>query len=159
MIQIARILETCTYVIRQTALETEVLMLHRHVEPNKNRWVPIGGLIEFTESPLECALRELLVTGLTATKAIFRGLITEISPFEDKQWFLFVYMVTDFTGEVKYEIDKGHLQWFRLSEIASLSKPQSDTIFGPRVLDLKSPFYEATMYFDEDIKLTRVQET
>ena len=115
-------------------------MLNRSVEPNKDRWVPIGGLIEFTESPLESALRELLVTGLTATKVIFRGLITEISPFEKKQWFLFIYVVTDFTGEVKDEIDRGHLQWFRLSEIASLSKPQSDTIFGPRVSRLKISF-------------------
>lgn len=153
-----RILEICVYVVRQTSLETEVLMVHRSIEPNKGRWVPIGGLIRFDESPSQCALRELSNAGLLAKKAIFRGLISEISPVENKQWFLFAYVVTNFEGQSQDETEAGNLKWIRLSEITNLPKPQSDTIFGPRVLDLNSPFYEATMYFDENIKLVQVQE-
>lgn len=158
-----RTLGTCVYVLRQQAKdegreEPEVLMMYRHKEPNLGLWVAPGGKVEMNESPRECALRELEEeTGLRGKEIIFRGLVTEISPLEDWQWLLFLYVVPEFEGEVHGDLREGRLKWVPLSALEELPIPQSDAIFGPAVLDLQGPFFEATMHYDQAVNLVKVQ--
>lgn len=156
--QTERIIETCVYVISKDEEPNKVLLVKRSKEPNKSLWVPLGGEVGFDESPYGCALRELKRSGLKARRVLFRGLITEISPIENKQWLLFIYVVTDFDGEIVNNFDDGQLDWVSLETLSSLPKPQSDNVFGPMVLDLKAPFYDTTMYFDDNKKLTRIEK-
>lgn len=156
--QTERILETCVYVISKAEEPNKVLLVQRSEGPNKGLWVQLGGKVGFDESPHDCALRELKRSGLKARQMLFRGLVTEISPIENKQWLLFIYVVTDFDGEIVNNFDDGRLSWVSLEALSSLPKPQSDNVFGPMVLDLKAPFYDTTMYFDDNKKLTRVEK-
>jgi 8-oxo-dGTP diphosphatase len=129
-------------------------MMYRHKEPNLGLWVAPGGKVELDESPRECALRELEEeTGLRGHNALFRGLVTEISPLQHWQWLLFLYVVPRFEGELRGDLREGRLRWVPVSDLGSLPIPQSDALFGPPVLDLEAPFFEATMLFDESLTL------
>ncbi|MGB0384320.1 MAG: NUDIX hydrolase [Ardenticatenaceae bacterium] len=153
-----RTLGTCVYALRQGEQETEVLMMYRHKEPNLGLWVAPGGKVEMDESPRHCALRELEEeSGLRGKQIIFRGLVTEISPLDNWQWLLFLYVVTEFEGELRADLREGRLQWVPISALATLAIPQSDALFGPAVLDLSGPFFEATMHFDQNLKLINAQ--
>lgn len=149
-----RTLGTCVYALRPGAQGAEVLMMYRHKEPNLGLWVAPGGKVELDESPRECARRELREeTGLEAHTLLFRGLVTEISPLAHWQWLLFIYVVPDFSGTLRADLREGGLAWQPVAALPSLPIPQSDALFGPAVLDLSAPFYEATMLFDASLTL------
>ena len=148
-----RILGTLVYCLRGN----EVLLMRRHKEPNLDLWVAPGGKVEPGESPYECALRELFEeTGYRAEALHFRGLIAEVSPRPDWQWLLFVYVATDFTGELNADAREGALRWWPREEVPRLPLPQADALFYPRVTDLDRPFYQAKYVYDADLNLTDV---
>ncbi len=148
-----RILGTLVYCLRGD----EILLMKRHKEPNLDLWVAPGGKVEPDESPYECALRELREeTGYAAKGLHFRGLITEVSPRPDWQWMLFVYVATDFAGELTGDAREGTLRWWPKDAVPNLPLPQADAIFYPHVTDLERPFYHAKYIYNEDLRLTDV---
>lgn len=154
----SRTLGTIIYCVQQRDTGPEVLMMVRHKEPNLGLWVAPGGKVELHESPRECALRELEEeTGLRARDLQFRGLVTEVSPVQHWQWLLFIYIATEWAGDLQGDEREGRLQWVPLADLATLPIPASDAIFGPAVLDSSAPFFEATMHFDENIALVEAR--
>jgi 8-oxo-dGTP diphosphatase len=154
----SRTLGTIIYCLRHNETGPEVLMMYRHKEPNLDLWVAPGGKVELHESPRECALRELEEeTGLRARHLLFRGLVTEVSPVEHWQWLLFIYVATEWEGELRGDEREGRLKWVPMADLAMLPIPASDARFGPAVLDLDSPFFEATMLFDEHLNLVEAR--
>ncbi len=149
------ILSTLVYCLN----DGQVLMMQRRKEPNFGLWVAPGGKIEIGESPYECAARELEEeTGLHARSLVFRGLITEVSPQPDWQWMLFLYVVTDFSGDVGASHREGALKWWPVSEVSQLPIPQGDRVFYPRIIDLEKPFYDARFVYDDKLDLAQVIE-
>lgn len=149
------ILSTLVYPLR----DGKVLLMERRKEPNLGLWVGLGGKIELNESPYECARRELSEeSGLFAHALRFRGLITEVSPRPDWQWMLFVYAVTDFSGQLITNEREGKLRWWPVADVRHLAIPQADAVFFPRVTDLSQPFYHAKYAYDLDLKLVEIKE-
>lgn len=137
---------------------SRVLMLHRNKEPNKGLWVAPGGKVEMHEAPLECAIRELREeTGLIARRMTLRGLVTEVSPRDDYQWLLFIYVTDDIEGEL-IPCDEGHLAWVDVSAVPLLPIPQADAIFFPRVINDYETLYQARYTYDADLNLVHVEE-
>lgn len=135
-----------------------VLMLHRKKEPNKGLWVAPGGKVEMHESPLECAIRELREeTGLTSHRMVLRGLVTEVSPREDYQWLLFIYVTDDAEGEL-IACNEGHLAWVDVGAVPLLPIPAADAIFFPRIIHDGGPLYQARYTYDADLYLVQVEE-
>lgn len=135
-----------------------VLMLHRNKEPNKGLWVAPGGKVEMHEAPLECAVRELgEETGLFARRLTLRGLVTEVSPREDYQWLLFIYVTDDFAGEL-IACNEGYLAWVDVSAVPLLPIPQADAIFFPHIISRAEPLYQARYTYDADLNLVHLEE-
>jgi 8-oxo-dGTP diphosphatase len=137
----------------------QVLMLHRNKEPNKGLWVAPGGKVEMHESPLECAIRELREeTGLVARSVTLRGLVTEVSPRDDYQWLLFIYVTDDFSRRDAGPCNEGNLAWVDVDAVSLLPIPQADAIFFPHVMNDGGSFYQARYVYDADLRLVGVEE-
>jgi 8-oxo-dGTP pyrophosphatase MutT (NUDIX family) len=137
----------------------EVLLMHRHKQPNLGLWVAPGGKLEPGESPHACALRELREeTGLRAQRLRFRGFITETSPRPDWQWMMFIYAATEFDGVVEGDEREGALKWWPLADLDAgrVPIPQGDAVFYKPILDLDGPFYQAHYVYDAALNLVEV---
>lgn len=154
--QIKRIVETCVYVYKLLDDVPHVLLKYKFKDPNKDRWVPLGAEVGLDEAPYTNALKELKAVGVNASQIELRGLVTEIFPAEG-QWILVIYVAREFEGDLKMNFDDGYVEWKAINSLSVLPKPQSDAIFGPEVLNLEKPPYEATMIFDSTNKLMRVE--
>ena len=137
----------------------QVLLMKRNKVPNLGLWVAPGGKVEPGESPYECALRELQEeTQLVADHLIFRGLVTETSPTPDWQWRLFLYVATNFSGEMIGDVREGDFKWWPVNVVNSIEIPEADQIFFRHIINLSSPPYHAKYDYDEKINLIYTTE-
>ncbi len=149
-----RILSTLCYAER----DGQVLMLHRAKEPNFGLWTAPGGKLEWDESPVECAIREMQEeTGLVVERPALRGVITEVSPVEHYQWMMFVFVAPRFAGQVG-QCREGELAWIPIDRVLQLPIPQADAVFFPRIITPSAGVYQAKFIYDEQIRLVRVVE-
>src|SRR5882672_8261526 len=110
-----RVLATLVYAIR----DDEVLLHRRVKDPNKGLWVAPGGKLDPTESPTECAVREMREeTGLELEDPALRGVMVEVSPRPDYQWVTFIYAATRWTGELAPAAGIGDFRWVRAPDPA-----------------------------------------
>ncbi len=146
-----RILATLCYAVR----DGRVLLLHRTKEPNLGLWIAPGGKIEHDESPQECALRELWEeTGLRAQSVQLRGIITEVSPRDDYQWLIFIFVTHQADGTVAEDgpadSPEGTLAWVPFTDVRTLPIPEADAIFFPQVIG-DGPIFRAKFVYDSEL--------
>ena len=121
--------------------------------------MPPGGKIERDEAPYECAVRELREeAGLLARHIHLRGMVTVVMPDILRPCIHFLYLVTDFAGQLVADEREGALCWWPLDEVEHLPMPQAVTMFLPRVLDATWPFYQAKYVYDADWQLIQAVE-
>ena len=67
------------------------LLLKRYNEPNKDKYVPVGGKLKYNESPKDGVIRETLEeTGIIVKKPKFCGILTESSP-TNYNWISYIF--------------------------------------------------------------------
>lgn len=128
-----------------------LLLLKRIKPPLEGYWVAPGGKLEAGESPHQAAVREFCEeTGLHAHDARLCGIVRETSPVPDWQWLIFMYRVTEFSGELLTDPPEGELRWVPLDHLSTTKLPEADVIFTPHVLAERDDVYEAVFHYDEN---------
>jgi hypothetical protein len=70
----------------------------------------------------------------------------------------FLYVVTDFSGELIADEREGIIRWWSVEEAQYLPMPPANAVFLPRVLDKNLAFYQAKYIYDADWQLVEVVE-
>lgn len=110
------------------------LMLRRPDDPTHHqagKYNGLGGKFEPGESPEECLAREVFEeSGLTVKAAELKGFITFPDFDGEDDWYVFVYLVTAFSGTLAAS-DEGELHWVPTAEVPSLPLWEGDRHFLP----------------------------
>lgn len=150
-----------------------VLLIHRHKEPNKNLYSPIGGKLELAlgESPLMGARREIHEEAgieIEASRLRLVGIISERGFEGQTNWLMFWYRVL---GPVEVEertFEEGRLEWRPVSDLprklgatdSVLPMPQSDIqIIWPLVLAHEEGFFSVYIDCTGDEPVWTVEES
>lgn len=131
------------------------LMLHRtskENDPNKDKWIGVGGKCEEGESPEDCVQREVREeTGIQLTDYRYRGLISFVSD----RWpteYMHLFTATGFTGEIG-PCDEGELCWVEKTRVPFLPIWEGDRIFL-RLLEKRTEFFSLKLVYEGE-KLTQ----
>lgn len=114
--------------------DQHTLMLHRVKKENdvhEGKWNGLGGKVRDGETPEECAVREVYEeSGLTARALEMCGFITFPLFSHGKDWYVFVFIIRDFEGEL-IDSPEGELAWIPDEEVLDLNLWEGDRIFLP----------------------------
>lgn len=146
-------LTTVTYIRSQN----KILMLHRVKEendPNKGKWLGVGGHLEAHESPVEAAKREIKEEcGLDLEDLFFQGIVTFVSPGQDTS-YIFVYRARTTKTKVS-ETSEGVLAWIDVDKILELNLWAGDRYFLPLVLQESEDFFSLKTIYDANGNLIK----
>ncbi len=128
------------------------LMMHRikkENDENRDKWVGIGGKLEYGESPYDCVRREVFEeTGLTLDSVSYRGIITFVSD-EYGTEYMHLFTSSCFKGEIKDVCDEGMLLWVDKKNINSLPIWEGDKIFF-KLLENEDRFFSLKLVYSGD---------
>ncbi len=149
-----RIKTTLAYIVRD-GLWLMLLRNRKKNDLNEGKWVGIGGKFEPGEGPDECMKREIFEeTGLTVTAFDFLGVVD----FSSDRWApeaMYLYRVTDFSGELRADCPEGELRWIPGEELAELPMWEGDRYFLEPLLRGEKDFDMSLSYEGE--KLVKVE--
>ena len=130
------------------------LMLHRvkkENDINHDKWIGVGGKLEFAESPEDCLYREVLEeTGYRLLNHKFRAIVTFI--YADITEYMYLYHSDSFEGK-ETECDEGELVWVDKDKIYDLPIWEGDKIFL-KLLESDRTFFSLKLIYDENGNLT-----
>lgn len=125
------------------------LMLHRRRlgDYHRGKYNGLGGKLAPGESPEDCVRREVHEeSGLKVTEMRLRGILT-FPLFDGRDdWYVFVYTVTGFEGELTSSAE-GELTWVADEDLLGLELWPGDRVFLPW-LD-KPETFSATFRYEE----------
>lgn len=136
------------------------LMLHRTKktnDPNKEKWIGVGGKIEKDESVEECLLREVMEeTGLVLTEYQYRAKIYFYSDTYDDE-IMYLYTATEFTGELT-ECKEGELAWIEKSDVLNLNLWEGDKVFLQKILKEDIQPFKMKLYYEGEKLVSVIDE-
>jgi 8-oxo-dGTP diphosphatase len=112
----------------------QTLMMHRNKKENdmhEGMYNGLGGKFDEGESPEECAKRELFEeSGLVVKSIKLKGFLTFPNCFGGgNDWYVFVYIVDKFDGELIKNSREGELEWIDDDKLLDLPLNEGDYIF------------------------------
>jgi 8-oxo-dGTP diphosphatase len=112
----------------------KTLMVHRIKKENdihQGKWNGLGGKFEPGDTPEECAIREIFEeSGLVVQKSVMKGFLTFPGFKDEEDWYAFVFVVTDFSGEL-IDSPEGNLKWIDDDALLQLNLWEGDRYFMP----------------------------
>lgn len=136
------------------------LMIHRTKkknDPNKDKWIGIGGKLEDGESPFDCVRREVLEeTGLTLDSVNYRGIVTFVSN-EFGTEYMHLFTSDNFHGEVNPTCDEGVLEWIEKGELMKIPMWEGDKIFL-RLIDTDTKFFSLKLVYEGNTLISHTLE-
>ena len=157
------ILATLGYVL--SADRQRVLMVHRNARPTDHqlgKYNGLGGKLDADEDIVMGMRREIREeAGIDCAILQLRGTISWPGFGKlGEDWFGFVFLITDFTGEPFTSNPEGVLEWIEVARILELPLWEGDRHFLPLVFDADArPFHGVMPYRDGrlvDWSFTRV---
>lgn len=109
-------------------------MLYRNRKPgdyHAGKYNGLGGKFEPGESPEQCMKREVREeSGLEVLSWRLNGMITFPTFDGSNDWYVFVFTITDFRGEL-IDSPEGELHWIADERLDELNLWEGDRIFLP----------------------------
>ena len=134
--------------------DNRYLLLHRtkkEKDMHEGLYVGLGGKFEAGESPEECVVREVYEeSGLRITKPKLKGILT-FPGFNQEDWYVFLYVATDFSGELK-ECDEGELVWVDKDKLDCLPMHEGDRYFTKWIQEHEGIFSAKYIYENSALK-------
>ncbi|MEI5908899.1 8-oxo-dGTP diphosphatase [Bacillus spongiae] len=126
----------------------KVLLLDRQHDHFKG-FIPPGGKVEFPESFVEGAIREVKEeTGLEVSNLIFKGIYEYVNPEKNDRYIIFNYITNDFKGELIQNSPEGKPVWIKINEVNHL--PMQKSIKRRLPLFFEEGTFEFQVYWDNE---------
>ncbi len=133
----------------------QYLLLKRANEPNRGKYVPVGGKLEPHEDPYSAALRETFEeTGIRVEQLKYAGVLVESSPTK-YNWWCNIY-IAEIPWQPAPACDEGELEWLSLEQIKTIPTPPTDWHIYQYII--RNQAFALNAIYDEQLKLTSLIE-
>ena len=128
------------------------LMLHRVKkinDMNHDKWVGVGGKLEYGETPYECARREIMEeVGVQVPDLKYRGIVTFVSDLYGTE-YMHLFISPGYIGTINDNCDEGNLEWVDKTKIYDLPVWEGDKIFF-KLLEEEPRFFSLKLVYNGD---------
>ncbi|MBI4395305.1 MAG: 8-oxo-dGTP diphosphatase [Candidatus Omnitrophica bacterium] len=111
----------------------QTLMIYRNKRKrdiHDGKWNGLGGKLHLGETPEECAIREVKEeSGLAIKNPSLRGILTFPAFKDEEDWYVYVFVAHEFSGELVAESEEGDLKWIEDEKLLDLPLWEGDPIF------------------------------
>jgi 8-oxo-dGTP diphosphatase len=133
----------------------QYLLLKRAKEPNKGKYVPVGGKIDRFETPNDAVIREVFEeTSIQLDSVIYCGSLVETSPI-NYNWISFIYSM-EIPFQSSPACDEGQLEWIHESQLKNLDTPATDWQIYQYIKNDRKFALDAV--FDNEMKMVKMVE-
>jgi 8-oxo-dGTP diphosphatase len=128
----------------------KVLLIKRPDERGFPGYLAPGGKIDFPESLVDGAIREVKEeTGLDVSNLVFKGIDEYVNPKENVRYMVFNYWTDMFSGELMEDPPEGELVWVPISK--ALELPMQSWFKERFPLFFEAGTFEIQRVWDADI--------
>lgn len=126
----------------------KVLLINRTHDDFKG-YLPPGGKVDFPESIVEGAIREVKEeTGLNVKNLMYKGLYEYVNPTTLDRYMIFNYITNEFEGDLLENPPEGELRWIDISDLEKM--PMQESIRRRIPLFFETGTFEIQVVWDEE---------
>ncbi|TLS37292.1 8-oxo-dGTP diphosphatase [Pseudalkalibacillus caeni] len=126
-----------------------VLLINRPDKKGFPGYLAPGGKIDFPESLVEGAIREVKEeTGLTVKNLQYKGLDEYVNPIARVRYMVFNYLATEFEGDLLENPPEGELEWVPIDSVENL--PMQDWFRKRFPLFFEEGTFEIQVVWDQE---------
>ena len=139
-----------TLIYLKSGARVLLLKRSREKEMQAGEWLGLGGKVEPGEDRVSSAIREFAEeSGLTIKNPTLRGTFSWIG--ETTAGTLYLFVATEYAGNLLEETDEGVLGWHNISDLDELEGfAEHQKLFLPKILRDDDYFYCGMALFDAE---------